>query len=190
MDASQAAAPVLPDAEPDRRVAAMVANHHSQVWRSLRRLGLSESDADDASQQVFLVAHRRLADIVPENEQAFLLQTALRVAAEFRRTRQKATRGRRSPCPGGPGRQSRGSGRQGAGACHVGPCARGHAHGPAQGVRAVRPRRADHNRSRKRAPPPERHGGVAAPARARGLPKTVLRMSTPRSPQYGAGGKP
>jgi RNA polymerase sigma-70 factor (ECF subfamily) len=86
MDASQTTAPALADAEPDRRVAAMVANHHSQVWRSLRRLGLSECDADDASQQVFLVAHRRLADIAPETEQAFLLQTALRVAAEFRRS--------------------------------------------------------------------------------------------------------
>jgi len=89
MDASQAAAPVLLGADSERRVAAMVANHHRQVWRSLRRLGLSECDADDASQQVFLVAHRRLADIAPENEQSFLLQTALRVAAEFRRSRRR-----------------------------------------------------------------------------------------------------
>jgi RNA polymerase sigma-70 factor, ECF subfamily len=89
MDASRAAPPVLPDAEPSRRVAVMVAKHHSRVWRSLRRLGVSESDADDASQQVFLVAHRRLADIAPENEQSFLLQTALRVAAEFRRSRRR-----------------------------------------------------------------------------------------------------
>jgi RNA polymerase sigma-70 factor (ECF subfamily) len=85
MDASQTAAPALLDAEADLRVAAMMANHHSQVWRSLRRLGLSECDADDASQQVFLVAHRRLADIAPETEQSFLLQTALRVASDFRR---------------------------------------------------------------------------------------------------------
>jgi RNA polymerase sigma-70 factor (ECF subfamily) len=67
----------------------MVANYHRQVWRSLRRLGVSESDADDACQQVFLVAHRRLADIAPENEQSFLLQTALRVAADFRRSRRR-----------------------------------------------------------------------------------------------------
>ena len=86
MDARPPAAPVLPAAEPDARVAAMVANHHHQVWRSLRRLGLSESDADDASQQVFLVAHRRIADIAPRTEQSFLLQTALRVAADFRRS--------------------------------------------------------------------------------------------------------
>jgi RNA polymerase sigma-70 factor, ECF subfamily len=89
MDASQAAAPVLPDAEPERRVAAMVAKHHIQVWRSLRRLGVSECDADDATQQVFLVAHRRLADIAPEHEQSFLLQTPPRVAAEFRRSRRR-----------------------------------------------------------------------------------------------------
>jgi RNA polymerase sigma-70 factor (ECF subfamily) len=67
----------------------MVAKHHARVWRSLRRLGVSEGDADDACQQVFLVAHRRLADIAPENEQSFLLQTALRVAAEFRRSRRR-----------------------------------------------------------------------------------------------------
>jgi RNA polymerase sigma-70 factor, ECF subfamily len=89
MDVRKAAAPPLPDVGPERRVATMVANYHSQVWRSLRRLGLSESDADDASQRVFMVAHRRLADIAPENEQSFLLQTALRVAAEFRRSHRR-----------------------------------------------------------------------------------------------------
>jgi RNA polymerase sigma-70 factor (ECF subfamily) len=36
-----------------------------------------------------MVAHRRIADIAPENEQAFLLQTALRVAADFRRSRRR-----------------------------------------------------------------------------------------------------
>jgi RNA polymerase sigma-70 factor, ECF subfamily len=77
------------DAEPGRRLAALLANYHGLVWRSLRRLGVSECDADDASQQVFLVAHRRLADIAPESERSFLLQTALRVAADFRRTRER-----------------------------------------------------------------------------------------------------
>jgi RNA polymerase sigma-70 factor (ECF subfamily) len=67
----------------------MVAKYHIQVWRSLRRLGVSEFDADDACQQVFLVAHRRLADIAPETELSFLLQTALRVASELRRSRRR-----------------------------------------------------------------------------------------------------
>ncbi len=89
MDASQAQAAAPPETEPHRRIATMVATYHRQVWRSLRRLGVSEWDADDASQQVFMVAHRRLADIAPENEQAFLLQTALRVAADFRRSRRR-----------------------------------------------------------------------------------------------------
>ena len=89
IDADRSPPPALAEAGPDKRVAAMVANHHSQVWRSLRRLGLSEFDADDASQQVFLVAHRRLADILPCNEKGFLLQTALRVAADFRRSHRR-----------------------------------------------------------------------------------------------------
>ncbi len=76
-------------AEAARRMAALLSEHHSLVWRSLRRLDLSECDADDASQQVFLVAYRRLADIEPGRERSFLLHTALRVAAEFRRSRKR-----------------------------------------------------------------------------------------------------
>lgn len=88
-DRSHAAAPSSADAEPARRIAALVASHHSVVWRSVRRLGVWECDADDATQQVFLVAHRRLADIAPESERSFLLQTALRVASDFRRKRER-----------------------------------------------------------------------------------------------------
>ena len=77
------------EADPRRRIAALVENHHALVWRSLRRWGVSECEADDASQQVFLVAYRRLADIAPASERAFLLQTALRVAADFRRSRER-----------------------------------------------------------------------------------------------------
>ena len=32
------------------------------VWRALRRLGVAEADTPDAVQEVFLVAHRRMAD--------------------------------------------------------------------------------------------------------------------------------
>jgi RNA polymerase sigma-70 factor (ECF subfamily) len=89
MDVSQAAGPSSADANPGRRIAALVTQHHPLVWRCLRRLGVPEADADDASQQVFLVAHRRLGDIAPVSERAFLLQTALRVAADFRRSQQR-----------------------------------------------------------------------------------------------------
>lgn len=36
--------------------------HFRFVWRSLRRLGVPESDASDAAQDVFLVVHRRLEE--------------------------------------------------------------------------------------------------------------------------------
>ncbi|MFO0591664.1 MAG: RNA polymerase sigma factor [Polyangiaceae bacterium] len=36
--------------------------HFRFVWRSLRRLGVPESDANDAAQDVFLVVHRRLGE--------------------------------------------------------------------------------------------------------------------------------
>jgi RNA polymerase sigma-70 factor (ECF subfamily) len=89
MDVTRAAEPVFSDPEPKRRFALMVTQHHGKVWRSLRRLGVPESDTDDATQQVFMVAHRRLADIPPESELSFLLQTALRVAADYRRSRRR-----------------------------------------------------------------------------------------------------
>jgi RNA polymerase sigma-70 factor, ECF subfamily len=71
------------------RLHALVAEHHAFVWRSLRRLGVADSDVDDASQQVFLVAHRRLSAIVPDCERSFLFQTALRVAADWRRAHKR-----------------------------------------------------------------------------------------------------
>ena len=36
--------------------------HHDCVWRTLRALGIPPSQIDDAVQEVFLVAHRRLRD--------------------------------------------------------------------------------------------------------------------------------
>src|SRR5258706_14300763 len=36
--------------------------HFSFVWRSLRRLGVSENDTSDAVQDGFMVVHRRLDD--------------------------------------------------------------------------------------------------------------------------------
>jgi RNA polymerase sigma-70 factor (ECF subfamily) len=76
------------DASGDR-LHALLTDNHGFVWRSLRRLGVSDNDADDASQQVFLVAHRRLHDIAPASERAFLFQTVLRVAADWRRAHKR-----------------------------------------------------------------------------------------------------
>lgn len=59
------------------------------VWRQLRRLGLSRADADDATQQVFMVASRRRGELVPGKERSFLYGTAVRVAANVRRGLQR-----------------------------------------------------------------------------------------------------
>ena len=52
----------------------------SDLWRTLRRRGLAPDAAADATQQTFLVAAERLADINPDSERAFLVGTALRMA--------------------------------------------------------------------------------------------------------------
>ena len=63
--------------------------HLHFVWRVLRRLGLSPADADDAAQHVFLVAAEKLDSIAPKAERAFLYATALRVAANSRRSQER-----------------------------------------------------------------------------------------------------
>jgi RNA polymerase sigma-70 factor (ECF subfamily) len=67
----------------------MVTGHLSFVWRSLRRFGVWEADVDDATQEVFLVISKRLSEIPPEKERAFLYSTAVRVAANIRRSRKR-----------------------------------------------------------------------------------------------------
>ncbi len=56
------------------------------IWRSLRRFGLSDDRADDAAQQVFMIASRKLDTIQPESERSFLFGTAMRVASDIRRS--------------------------------------------------------------------------------------------------------
>jgi len=58
----------------------MFVAHNALVWRTLRRRGMAPDAAADATQQTFLVAAERLADINPDSERAFLVGTALRMA--------------------------------------------------------------------------------------------------------------
>jgi RNA polymerase sigma-70 factor, ECF subfamily len=62
---------------------------YASVWRLLRRFGVQPSRLDDAAQEVFWVAARRLADMEQGKERAFLYGVALRVASNAAR-RQKA----------------------------------------------------------------------------------------------------
>ncbi|MEI9936461.1 MAG: RNA polymerase sigma factor [Pseudomonadota bacterium] len=73
-------------AQPDNaRVAAMLRAHFRDVWRIVRRFGVPENSADDAAQEVFIIAARRLSDIAPGSERPFLFASAVRVAANARR---------------------------------------------------------------------------------------------------------
>ena len=55
------------------------------VWRLVRRLGVPEASADDATQQVFLTLSAKLEVVLPGKERAFLTGTAFRVASNQRR---------------------------------------------------------------------------------------------------------
>ena len=55
------------------------------IWRYLRRLGLSDADADDGAQQAFLVLARRLDDVPADKGRAFLCGTAQRIASDMRK---------------------------------------------------------------------------------------------------------
>jgi RNA polymerase sigma-70 factor (ECF subfamily) len=68
-----------------------LADQFVAVWRLLRRLGIPDSEADDATQQVFLVVAERGEQIEPGKARAFIYGTALRVAwAAQRKARQRA----------------------------------------------------------------------------------------------------
>ena len=56
--------------------------HWPSIWRLLRRLGVRPAQIDDAAQEVFWIAARRLPDIKPGSERSFLYGVALRVAAQ------------------------------------------------------------------------------------------------------------
>jgi RNA polymerase sigma-70 factor, ECF subfamily len=74
-------------AERGRLLRAWFDAHYDLIWRGLLRLGVPESEVDDAAQQVFLVAAARASTIRPGSERNFLFGTAIRIASDFRRAR-------------------------------------------------------------------------------------------------------
>src|SRR6188768_548754 len=67
------------------RLCRMITEHFAGVGRALRRFGVRDADVDDRSQRVFLTATRRLSEIRPGAEGAFLFAVALREASHQRR---------------------------------------------------------------------------------------------------------
>ena len=65
---------------------AVYEEHAAFVWRCVRRLGVREADVADASQEVFLVAHRKLSEFQQgTNLRSWLFAICIRVAAAHRR---------------------------------------------------------------------------------------------------------
>lgn len=70
----------------EMRLRRLVDAHYDAVWRVLRRLGVPSHEADDAAQRVFVVTARRLDEIDPARECAYIMGIAVRTASETRRT--------------------------------------------------------------------------------------------------------
>lgn len=74
------------------RIERMIRDHAALATRSLRMYGLSGVDTDDGLQEVFMVLARRLDDIRPEAEKAFVFRvahhTALRMVESRSRKRE------------------------------------------------------------------------------------------------------
>jgi RNA polymerase sigma-70 factor (ECF subfamily) len=66
-------------------IEALFAAHAPFVWRVLRHFGVAAVDLEDQTQEVFLVAHRRLSDWNGEHPRAWLAAIARRCAAGYRR---------------------------------------------------------------------------------------------------------
>jgi len=81
--------PAPPDFE------AIYHDHFDFVWRSMGRLGVDPSAVEDAAQDVFVIAHRRLASFEGRSSvKTWLFGIALRVARDFRRAaRRKRSQG-------------------------------------------------------------------------------------------------
>ena len=76
-------------ADPSPRIRRLVHEHLDAIHRTARRLGVPAADVEDVAQDVMLVVVRRLADIEPDKERAFLIGTTVRVAANRRRHRRR-----------------------------------------------------------------------------------------------------
>jgi len=63
--------------------------HFAFIWRVFRRMGFCPADADDATQQVFMIASTKLDQIAPRRERAYLYGIALRVQSHARRAERR-----------------------------------------------------------------------------------------------------
>lgn len=67
------------------RLRRAISEYSSFVWRVLRRFSVPESDADDATQEVFVVLANKIEQLPIGAEKSFLFRTAVLVASHARR---------------------------------------------------------------------------------------------------------
>ncbi len=92
---------------PPLRVEDVFRRHYAYVWRSLARLGVGAAQLDDATQDVFVVVHHRLAEFAGHAKlTTWLFEIVRRVALQYRRQRCRSPIGvaiptdHRDPRPG------------------------------------------------------------------------------------------
>jgi len=84
---AQAEARLTPEASSFNQ---LYVDYAPMVWRGLRRLGVTEESIEDALQDVFIVAHRRLEDFEGRSSlKTWLYGIVVRVAKDYRRARKR-----------------------------------------------------------------------------------------------------
>jgi RNA polymerase sigma-70 factor (ECF subfamily) len=83
----QGSAPAVPLSRIGKQeFAAACESHIDRVWRQLRAMGVAEQHADDATQEVFLIAYRKLTDFQGHARLGtWLYSIAYRVGCNYRR---------------------------------------------------------------------------------------------------------
>ncbi len=75
-------------AEP-ARLEDLLRHNHAFIWRCVRRFGVSEESVDDVVQETFIVTAKKLSEIEPGKERAFLTSTAYYLASNWRRNHRR-----------------------------------------------------------------------------------------------------
>ena len=71
--------------EHEARLRGALRAHFAGVWRTVQALGVPSSLAEDVAQKTFLVFSEKLEQVRPGTDRAFLMATAVRMAANVRR---------------------------------------------------------------------------------------------------------
>lgn len=78
-------AAALAEEAPPLAFESVYAGHFRGVWRTLRRLGVADTQLDDAAQDVFIVVHKKLERFDGRSLRGWLYAIAVRVASDYRR---------------------------------------------------------------------------------------------------------